>query len=119
MDDPYFIPSPGVLVEHQKNLQLSAIGRKSMPAAPRNRHRSLDAQPGSPNRQEMWPSAAAKRTMARDDDVPLMRAVGARILVISVYRGAEKMRTRVDTRRVNVKVLSEVTHFAVEETTNV
>lgn len=49
--------------------------------------------------------------MAWEDDVPLMRAAGARVLVIPVHRGAKKMRTGVDTRCVDVEVLRKVTHF--------
>lgn len=46
------------------------------------------------------------------NDVPLMGAIGTRVLVCSIDRGAEEMRTGVNTRRVNVVVLGKVAHLA-------
>ena len=62
--------------------------------------------------RETASSAAAKRALSRKDDVPLMGAIGARVLLRSIHRGAEEVCTRVDTRLVDVEVLGEVAHLA-------
>lgn len=61
---------------------------------------------------EMASSATAKRAMARQDDVPLMGAIGARVFVGSIHGGTEEVRAGVDARCVDVEVFGKVAHLA-------
>ena len=82
------------------------------PAVMQPRRRSFLGHFETHTHRETASSAATKRAMSRKDDVPLMGAIGARVFVRSIHRGAEEMCTRIDTRLVDVEVLREVAHIA-------
>lgn len=51
--------------------------------------------------------------MAREHDVPLVRALGARVLAAAIDRGPEEVSSGVETGRVDVVIFGEVAHLGL------